>query len=305
LNYHRPAQNFILSKMDPQTYMDVATVVTKLKMYPYFDVCHYTLMCISVREDVPPPQQGSSTPTQPFSRRHPISSWLSSMLICFAGGIIANMLMGEPPIAAFKDHQSILTATVCWYLVNYSPFDIIYKLAKFLPVYLAMGILKETQRAHKVYHGVLVAAKLYPSSYLVIVIIGTIKGAGSGIMKSFDRLVRGIWTPGKNEVLQPSFYATKASVVAAIVFLCERLSLIAVPHALIYFGVVLFFVYFKVSSVVLGISDPFIPLENLFCAIFMGGIWDALRRATSKGAATPDEAGDAKDIKSKDEKKKD
>jgi len=287
--------------------MDVATVVTKLKMYPYFDVCHYTLMCMSVREDVPAPQhkEGATSPPQPFSRRHPVSSWLSSMLICFAGGIIANMLMGEPPIAAFKDHQSILTASVCWYLVNYSPFDLVYKLAKFLPVYLAMGILKETQRAHKVYHGVLVAAKLYPSSYLVIVIIGTIKGAGSGLMKSFDRLIRGIWTPGKNEVLQPSF-ATKASVLAAIVFLCERLSLIAVPHALIYFGIVLFFVYFKISSVVLGINDPFVPLENLFCAIFMGGIWDALRRASTQVAPKEDDASDPKAemTKSKEEKKK-
>jgi len=290
--------------MDPQTYMDVATVVTKLKMYPYFDVAHYTLMCVAVKEDQPS-QQGGSSPQQPFSRRHPLSSWISSMLICFAGGIVANLLLGEPLIAPFKDHQSILTATICWYLVNYSPFDLVYKLVKLLPCYLALSILKETQRAHKVYHGVLVAAKLYPSSYLVIIIIGTIKGAGSGIMKSFDRLIRGIWIPGSNEVLQPTF-ATKACLVAAIVFLCERLNFIAVPHPLIYFGIVLFFVYFKISSVVLGIHDPFVPLENLFCAVFMGGMWDALRRASTK-APSKEESKDphAPEVKSKDEKKKD
>ncbi|XP_005102512.1 trimeric intracellular cation channel type 1B.1 [Aplysia californica] len=291
--------------MDPQTYMDVATVVTKLKMYPYFDIAHYTLMCIAVREDVLP-QQGSSTPSVPFSRKHPLSSWLSSMLICFAGSIIANMLLGEPLITPFKDHQSILTATAVWYLVNYSPFDLVYKLAKFLPVKLAICVLKETQRAHKVYHGVLVAAKLYPSSYLVIIMVGTLKGAGSGLMKNFDRLIRGIWIPGNNEILQPSF-ATKASLVASIVFLCERLNLIAVPHPLIYFGIVLFFVYFKISSVVLGIHDPFVPLENLFCAIFCGGMWDALRRAASKEPTKEEENKDPRNdvIKSKDEKKKD
>ena len=31
--------------------MEVAHVVTKLKMYPYFDVANYVLMCSMVRED--------------------------------------------------------------------------------------------------------------------------------------------------------------------------------------------------------------------------------------------------------------
>ena len=39
--------------MDPQTFMDIATNVTKLKMYPYFDIAHYMLMCMSVRDDLP------------------------------------------------------------------------------------------------------------------------------------------------------------------------------------------------------------------------------------------------------------
>ena len=40
--------------MDPQTFLDVATVVTKLKMYPYFDVAHMLLCCIAVRDDIVP-----------------------------------------------------------------------------------------------------------------------------------------------------------------------------------------------------------------------------------------------------------
>ena len=82
--------------------------------------------------------------------------------------------------------------------------------------------------------------------------------------------------------------------------------MINIPHPLVYFGVVLFFVYFKLSSVVLGIHDPFAPLENLFCAIFMGGMWDALRRATVKKPAEEDETKDprADVIKSKEDKKK-
>lgn len=60
--------------------------------------------------------------------------------------------------------------------MNYSPFDLVYKLGKFLPIKLVICVLKEIQRAHKVYHGVLVAAKLYPSAYVIVVMVGTIKG---------------------------------------------------------------------------------------------------------------------------------
>jgi hypothetical protein len=31
-----------------------------------------------------------------------------------------------------------------------------------------------------------------------------ILGAGSGFMKNFERLIRGLWIPGSNELLQPS-----------------------------------------------------------------------------------------------------
>ena len=44
--------------MDPQTFLEVATVVTKLKMYPYFDVANYILMCLMVRDDNLPQSPG-------------------------------------------------------------------------------------------------------------------------------------------------------------------------------------------------------------------------------------------------------
>ncbi|KAK7100245.1 trimeric intracellular cation channel type 1B.1-like [Littorina saxatilis] len=293
--------------MDPQTFMDVATVVTKLKMYPYFDVAHMILCCMAVRDDIVPQAQAAGAQVLSFQRRHPVSSWMSSMLVCFAGSIIANLLLGEPIITPFKDHRSLLTATIIWYMVNFCPFDLVYKIGKFLPFKLLLCVLKETQRAHKVYHGVVHTAKLYPNAYFIIVLIGTIKGNGSSIMKNFERLVRGGWNPANNETLQPTFI-TKASLVASIIFLCERLNYISVPHPFIYFGVVIFFVYFKLSSILLGIVDPFVPLENLFCAVFMGGMWDAMRRAV-KAEPVKEEEKDGilrnDVIKSKDEKKKD
>jgi hypothetical protein len=46
------------------------------------------------------------------------------------------------------------------------------------------------------------------------------------------------------------FSPTKACIVASIIFVLDKKTdLISAPHALVYFGIVIFFVYFKVSIV--------------------------------------------------------
>jgi hypothetical protein len=45
------------------------------------------------------------------------------------------------------------------------------------------------------------------------------------------------------------FSSTKASLLAALVFVVDKKTdLISAPHALVYFAVVIFFVYFKVKG---------------------------------------------------------
>lgn len=106
--------------MDPEAFLDMANQVIKLKMSPYFDIAHSLLAALAVREDL-----GSGAHT--FSRKHPFACWLSTMLVTFAGGMVANGLLGEPILAPLKDTQQLYIATVLWYIVFYTPFDIGYK----------------------------------------------------------------------------------------------------------------------------------------------------------------------------------
>ncbi|WKX98115.1 hypothetical protein Q1695_013647 [Nippostrongylus brasiliensis] len=259
-------------QLDQEILLDAGAQLHRLKMFPYFDIAHYILMICEVRDDL-------ATSASLFSRKHPLSCWLSSMLMCFADSFLANFLLGEPVIAPFKRHDDIVLATIVWYLVFYSPFDGTYKLSKILPVKCVLSVMKEVKRAYKVTHGVSHAAKLYPSSYIVQVLVGTAKGAGSGILRTIEQLVRGVWLPNHNEALRPSF-STKACLLASIIFVLEKNSMyIRAPHDIVYLGVVGFLVYFKLSAILLHVTDPFAPIENLFCAVFMGGIWDALSRA--------------------------
>ncbi|KAM7350808.1 trimeric intracellular cation channel type 1B.1 [Cochliomyia hominivorax] len=273
--------------MDPEAFLDMANQVIKLKMFPYFDIAHSLLAALAVREDL-----GSNA--QAFSRKHPLACWLSTMLVIFSGAMVANGLLGEPILAPLKNTPQLMVGTVVWYMVFYTPFDIGYKVGKFLPIKLVASAMKEIYRAKKVYDGVSHAAKLYPNAWIIMIIIGTLKGNGAGFTKLFERLIRGAWTPTAMEFMQPSFY-TKASLLASIIFVLDKKTdWISAPHALVYFGIVIFMVYFKLSSILLGIHDPFLPFENLCCAIFFGGIWDSLAKILGRGQIKDAEGKDVK-----------
>lgn len=64
--------------------------------------------------------------------------------------------------------------------------------------------MKEVYRCKKVYDGVTHAAKLYPNAYIIMIIIGTIKGNGAGFTRLMERLIRGVWTPTAMEFMQPT-----------------------------------------------------------------------------------------------------
>uniref|UniRef100_A0A8D8SDP9 Trimeric intracellular cation channel type B-A n=1 Tax=Cacopsylla melanoneura TaxID=428564 RepID=A0A8D8SDP9_9HEMI len=160
--------------MDPEAFLDLANQVMKLKMYPYFDVAHSVLCALHVREDL-------GAGAQTFSRKHPLSCWLSTMLVIFSGGMVAGALLGEPILAPLKNTQQLMIGTAVWYVVFYTPFDIGYKACKFLPVKILFSGMKEIYRCKKIHDGVTHAAKLYPSAYIIMIIIGTLKARPSPV----------------------------------------------------------------------------------------------------------------------------
>lgn len=56
----------------------------------------------------------------------------------------------------------------------------------------------------QIHDGVTHAAKLYPNAYVIMIVIGTLKGNGAGFTKLLERLIRGAWTPTAMEFMQPS-----------------------------------------------------------------------------------------------------
>jgi len=38
--------------MDPEQFLELANTVTKMKMFPYFEIAHCVLACLYIREDL-------------------------------------------------------------------------------------------------------------------------------------------------------------------------------------------------------------------------------------------------------------
>ncbi|TNN19974.1 Trimeric intracellular cation channel type 1B isoform 2 [Schistosoma japonicum] len=261
---------------------DVASSIFKLRMYPYFDIANYILMSISVKEDTP--QSGSVS----FSRRHPFSCWLATMLMCFGGAILSSFITGSPLFECFDDTVSVLTATIVWYLINYFPFDLIYRFCKILPVRLLVCSLKEVQRAKKISIGIHHGLHLFPKSPVMCVLLGLLKGVGSLYMHPVSNYILGIWEMKNNPFLNINF-TTKISLLAAIVYYCHHLDLIPLPENQLFLVIMGLFVYLRITMILLGLKDPFVPFENAVCKLLFGGTVDAIRSAFERSRSMTSE----------------
>ncbi|KAM9820702.1 trimeric intracellular cation channel type B [Neosynchiropus ocellatus] len=233
-----------------------------LSMFPYFDMAHYIVSIMSLRE-----QPGAME----VSRVSPLACWFSSMLYCFGGAMLSGVMLAEPPIAPMSNGTSVLLATVLWYLVFYCPMDLVFGLASLPPFRLVLSGMKEVTRTWKIVGGVTQAHKKYKDGLLVMITIGWTRGAGSGLISNFEQLVRGQWKPETNELLKMS-YPTKVTLMGAVLFALQQNHYLPIHkhHLMLLYTV---FLVVNKSRMMLTSSkaSPFASIESvLFKTLFAG-----------------------------------
>ena len=67
---------------------------------------------------------------------------MAAFFTSFAGGFLVAPLCGEPVLDAVNDPMRLVIFTILWYLLYYTPGDIVYKASKMLPVKLILYVLK-------------------------------------------------------------------------------------------------------------------------------------------------------------------
>ncbi|KAF3701968.1 Trimeric intracellular cation channel type B [Channa argus] len=226
--------------------------LANLSMFPYFDMAHYTVSIMALRE-----QPGALA----VSRVSPLACWFSSMLYCFGGAVLSGIMLAEPPVAPLTNSTSVLLASIIWYVVFYCPMDLVYSYAALLPLRLVLSGMKEVTRTWKVLGGVTQAHNKYKDSLLVMIAIGWARGAGGGLISNFEQLVRGVWKPETNELLKMS-YPTKITLIGAVLFALQQTHYLPVQkhHLMLIYTV--FIVVNKSRMMLMGSStSPFATIE--------------------------------------------
>merc|ERR1711879_1023185 len=114
---------------------------------------------------------------------HPFTSWLCTVVCGLAGVFVHSFLFGDSMVDVFADHTLLIFCTVMWYVMNYSPYDVMYTCATWPPVVLAASALQEVLRLRFLYLGLQAVAASHPGQYLLILIGGIVKGNGYGFLK--------------------------------------------------------------------------------------------------------------------------
>jgi len=267
----------------------------EVDMFPTFFLAHFIIASILVRED-----SKDLGPT--FRQDHPFTMWFCAIVAGLAGGFVVNFMFGDPLIELVKETSLIVFLTFVWYMMNYSPFDIVYKAAMSPLVILPASVLQECMRVRFIYLGLQKAAQLYPGSYFIIIAGGAINGNGYGFIKLVERLIRGKWTPKENDLLQVSYF-TKSGIYASLVFLLHHTGLMTSPIELTYLATCVVFAINRMVITVLQVADPLLQLEKPVCQLLFGG--SAGKDLDEKRSGESKVKDGQRNEKKKDEKKKD
>ena len=94
-----------------------------------------------------------------------------------------GIVCGEPLFAdIFESPMKLLTASILWYLVFYSPKDFFYKLSTNKLAKTPLALLKGLYYPKKLLAGIKHARHVYKGSFLAGVVIAVLKGNGNVII---------------------------------------------------------------------------------------------------------------------------
>ena len=150
-----------------------------------------------------------------FALNYPIASCATHFIVSQFGSILSNSLLGIPPVEVCTNPADLFISFLVWYLVFFSPIDAVYTLLNLLPVRILLEVIHEVKRAVNVHLGVLQAAKLYPNSWTVMALIGTIRGSGTSWGITFSRLITNSPLASEHELIK-FVAATRISLLLGI-----------------------------------------------------------------------------------------
>lgn len=243
----------------------IAETVKNLEMYPYFEMVEAIQVSKAVRND---------DRKNIFSSRHLLSNYIAVMFNLFACNIIVQLLTAIPILEELKSGKALTIATVMWYLVNYSPFDFMFKACLTPPLSLLLLVFGEVQRVFKIYETVSQASMIFPGNNLIIIALAVLRGVGDSLQLLIIQLISGLWKPHSIQLMRSNI-DIKSSLLAALIFVLYNHNCLNGSEAIVYMVVVFLVVGLKLLYRIWESDNFFKSLRTLKNSLIIG-VWDVI-----------------------------
>jgi len=170
-------------------------------IFPYIFAIHVFFTCCRLR--------------QHLKNQH----WLFSLIMsCFAtvgGGTMASYMVCNPPSWLYSNTQLPLMIGI-WYLVNFSPFDIVYKLYTFFPLRIPIVAVENMNRCRSMFHGMELAVQNIPNSAVAAILLGSVAGIGGTLVTNF--VIKVVTNPQSPSEFSKPTWSLKSAFFACVYF---------------------------------------------------------------------------------------
>jgi len=158
-------------------------------------------------------------------KMHWFHAFALTTILSFGGGWFTGLWMGKPTSMIASGDVNVTLAMTAFLIVNYTPFDIGYKIASFLPVTLVITSFAQMFRSMGTVGFISVAAnelnpsKYYPTPIIGPILYGALLGNMGGLFrKGFDGyLQNGMPWPFQNAFVIGSFFHIFAHDVDGVI----------------------------------------------------------------------------------------
>ncbi|GLC39931.1 hypothetical protein PLESTB_001820400 [Pleodorina starrii] len=150
-----------------------------------------------------------------FKHRFLVHFWMT-FLAGFGGGTLTAVLMMDPvraPIGVLANNSIGVTWFICWWLMVYSPFNIVNRIHSLPPIKMVTKLCVTFMRANLIINRVDLAVTMFPGVIAAPLILGTLAGSGGKLIMD---AIRHHWggLPGPAEASVPTF-VWRSAVLAA------------------------------------------------------------------------------------------
>jgi len=240
-------------------WQNVHDLLSGTPIFPYLWIPHCVVMCQAVKATLGDKKQHVSV-------SNPLSLYLMSVIYTYPGGILSQMMLGEPPFVFLSNTNQLMSFSLVWYIMFYTRISLLFNIRIIM---LVCVLAQDLMRLNLVLQAVKAILTVHPSSIIYPAVFANVKSSGFMIVKYTEHvLVNGLSKP-----FSIPHHSAKTMFISSLVFIAQVQGIISMPISSLLTITAITTMIFRLLSSDLSpikITDPYNKIELTFCSLIFG-----------------------------------